>query len=302
MTVEKDTSLTHALLAKALGVTVTTVKSYRRKFPEFWPPCAKGKPLRFPRESLDLCKRIQHHFKRGLSVDETRKRLAEEFQSFAQPSPASKSPQPSAAQPSDTFTRLEALLEGLFTLQNRTHSLLAELVVKLDTFAERVAMPTPAVAEKPSRAYQAQPQTARAQVHLSIPPSVKSSSPTGEPELLHPPQALLDVPVVVLSDDGEFLGVTMKSGRALTLSQFAAFLVSRAETVGEDQAQWNQHGQEWTLRLKSQGHFWEHHFQQAVTPRGNSVARFSSLATGGKPSPEHSLQILLRQVKDTLDQ
>lgn len=298
---EKEPSLTHALLAKTLGVTVTTIKSYRRKFPEFWPPCTNGKPIRFPEESLGLCKRIQHYFKRGLSVDETRKRLAEEFQSFIQPPPTSQPSKTQPTQPSDTFTRMEALLEGLFTLQNRTHSLLAELVVKLDTFAERVAVLTPAVTGKPLRAYPGQPQ-ARTPMQPSIPPPVKASTPDGEPELLQPPPTLLNVPVVVLSDDGEFLGVTMKSGRPLTLSQFAACLISQAETVEDDQAQWVQNGQEWTLRLKRQGQALEHHFLQAVTPRGNTVARFSSLSSGGQPSPEHSPQALLRQVKDTLDQ
>jgi hypothetical protein len=296
MPVDKDLSLTHALLAKALGVTVTTIKSYRRKFPEFWPPSAKGKPIRFPAESLGLCKRIHHHFKRGLSVDETRKRLADEFQSFAQPS------QTPAATSSDTFTRMEALLEGLFTLQNRTHSLLAELVVKLDTFADRVASPTPAEAEKPQRAYPAQPR-AHVPIQPAIPPLAKTSSSAKDPLTFQPPLAFLDVPVVVLSDDGEFLGVTMKSGRPLTLSQFAGFLIDRAKNVGPDgQAYWSQHGQEWILRLKSQGQMLEHHFRQAVTPRGNTVARFSSLSSGGQPSPEHALQALLRQVKDSLDQ
>jgi DNA-binding transcriptional MerR regulator len=301
MTVEKDPSLTHALLAKALGVTVTTIKSYRRKFPEFWPPSAKGKPIRFPEESLGLCKRIHHHFKRGLSVDETRKRLAEEFQSFALPPPASQPQKTLPAQPSDTFSRIETLLEGLFTLQNRTHSLLAELVVKLDTFADRVATPARAAAERPSRAEQTPPPTASSkQPGIATPAQVPNSA--GKTELLHPPQALMEVPAVVLSDDGEFLGVTMKSGRPLTLSQFTALLISRSDTAGTDQPLWKRHGQEWVLRLKSQGQILEHHFQQAVTPRGNTVARFSSLSSGGQLSPEHSLQALLRQVKDTLDQ
>jgi len=288
------------LLAKALGVTVTTIKSYRRKFPEFWPPSAKGKPIRFPAESLGLCRRIHHHFKRGLSVDETRKRLAEEFESFAKPLLTVQPPKTQPAQPSDTFSRIETLLEGLFTLQNRTHSLLAELVVKLDTFADRVATPASTVTEKTPRGYQAQPSAPVPKPRIAPPAETPSSA--GKTEYPHPPQALMDVPAVVLSDDGEFLGVTMKSGRALTLSQFTAFLISRSETVGDDQPHWIQNGQEWILRLKSQGQLLEHHFRQAVTPRGNTVARFSSLSSGGQPSPEHSLQALLRQVKDTLDQ
>ena len=300
MAVEKDPNLTHALLAKALGVTVTTVKSYRRKFPEFWPPCTKGKPIRFPVESLELCRRIQHHFKRGLSVDETRTRLAAEFQAFAQV-PASRSGRTAAVQPSDSLARIEGLLEGLFTLQNRTHSLLAELVVKLDTFADRIAASSPTPAGRPVGASQIQGREQQA-TQLESAPSRKSPNPSGTPDALRPPQTLLDMPVVVLSDNGEFLGVTLKSGRPLPLSQFEAFLVGRAETAGHLQARWDQHGPEWILRVESQGQAEDHHFQQAVTPRGNTVARLSSLSSGGKPAPEHSLQALLRQVKDSIEQ
>ncbi|WP_243361965.1 hypothetical protein [Fundidesulfovibrio terrae] len=311
MTRPKDPTLTHELLAKALGVTVTTVKSYRRKFPEFWRPEGVSKPLRFPPESLDLCRRIHQHFKRGLSVEETRKRLGDEFRAVA-PQPAGaptgqtgQTGQAASQAPApDALARMENLLEGLFTLQNRTHSLMAELVAKLDTLADRLDgaphSETSAVPASRPPADRAAPQPLRATPDRAAPPaapSAKNAPETG----IRPPQALLDMPVVVRSDTGEFLGVTLKSGGPVTLARFETFLADRARGMGQVRSQWLRQGQEWTLRIEHNSQTSDHHFVQAVTPRGNTVARFASLSVGGKPATEHVLQAFLRQVKETLD-
>jgi DNA-binding transcriptional MerR regulator len=68
-------TLTHRDLSEALGVSVTTVKSYRRKFPGFIPVAGYGKPIRFRPRALDVCKKIRECFEQGLSVLETEKRL-----------------------------------------------------------------------------------------------------------------------------------------------------------------------------------------------------------------------------------
>lgn len=320
MAAPKDPTLTYKLLAKSLGVTVTTVKSYRRKFPEFWRTASLGKPIRFPVEALDLCRRIQHHFKRGLSVEETRSRLAEEFEPLVPPPPER---QDAPVQDPGPLARMEGLLEGLFSLQNRTHSLLAELVVKLDTLADRLGPSSPAAAPanrtpsggEASRAAESRP-TPSGPLPKAAPspaPSAHRLFPDGSlpgitrqavPEEAvsasgeRPPQALLDMPVVVRSGSGEFLGVTLKSGRPFTLARLEAFLAERTRSASA----WTRQGEEWTLRLESDGRDLDHRFHQAVTPRGNSVALFASLSLAGDEAPEAELQALLRQVKETIDQ
>ncbi|WP_022661973.1 helix-turn-helix domain-containing protein [Paucidesulfovibrio longus] len=70
-----DKTLTHKDLGDALGVSVTTVKSYRRKFPGYIPVAGYGKPIRFQPKALEVCKKIRECFEQGLSVAETEKRL-----------------------------------------------------------------------------------------------------------------------------------------------------------------------------------------------------------------------------------
>lgn len=372
---------THASLAKALGLTVTTIKSYRRKFPEFWRVASRGKPIRFPAESLALCRAIHRHFQRGLSVEEARARLSLEFESAALPegrrpdrmptsdpghprepvrtvgtpaayapaspsgsgetpgaslSPESRTGPDTAAVPGaacarttippgtpgnpEALARLETLMEGLFGLQNRTHSLLAELLAKLDTLADRLgSVPaTPglgkAVAPEANQSAFKDPppgQTPSGAAPGLQPPRAGASDPApGRPgapsavrvEGLRPPETLLALPVVVRSSGGDFLGVSGRDARPCTLERFEAFLLRRAGHMGLAQVSWSHGGGEWTLELVSQGQRHEHHFQRAVTPRGNEVARFASLSVNGRPASEAALQAFLRQVKESLPQ
>lgn len=360
-----EPTLTHALLAKALGVTVTTIKSYRRKFPEFFRTASLGKPIRFPAETLALCRRIHHHFKRGLSVEETRKHLGQEFEAVAAAPEKASATQAAPEHGKASLERIEDLLEGLFDLQNRTHSLMTELLAKLDTVADRLGQPQPGAGQisqieraarpaapgriqraideatqtapvwppKASPAAQANAGTvgtpSQARTSHNAPSELPGQTPASakpdaaavaDPETgtgrkdspaqgaavggPRPPAEFLDKPVVVHSANGDFLGVTSPTGRPFTLEQFEAFLVRRAQDEGGFSSAWIRQGQQWTLRLEGthagQAEAREHHFLQAVTPRGNTVARFASLSVNGKPASDADLQAFLRQVKDSL--
>lgn len=74
-----EQTLTHKDLAGVLGVSETTIKSYRRKFPGCFPVASKGKPIRFKIEAEEVALRIRDLFATGMSVEEVRDRLAEDF-------------------------------------------------------------------------------------------------------------------------------------------------------------------------------------------------------------------------------
>ncbi|SBW04489.1 MerR family transcriptional regulator [uncultured delta proteobacterium] len=70
---------THKDLARKLKVSETTIKSYRRKFPECIPVASSGKPIRFLPEAVAVATRIRDLFDLGMSVEEVRGRLSQEF-------------------------------------------------------------------------------------------------------------------------------------------------------------------------------------------------------------------------------
>lgn len=83
-----DPTLTHKDLAALLGVSETTVKSYRRKFPGCIPVASKGKPIRFTRDAAAVATRIRDLFETGMSVEEVRARLTAEFGWIGPPEPS----------------------------------------------------------------------------------------------------------------------------------------------------------------------------------------------------------------------
>ena len=72
-------TVTHKDLARKLKVSETTIKSYRRKFADCIPVASDGKPIRFLPEAVAVCTRIRDLFDLGMSIEEVRARLAQEF-------------------------------------------------------------------------------------------------------------------------------------------------------------------------------------------------------------------------------
>lgn len=78
----REDTLTHRDLARRLGVSETTVKSYRAKFPTFLPVARAGKPVRLHAEALDVCLRIRDLFSQGLSIVQISDKLRSEFKEY----------------------------------------------------------------------------------------------------------------------------------------------------------------------------------------------------------------------------
>ncbi len=92
-------TLTHQDLARIAGVSVTTIKSYRRKFPEFFFPPSQTKPLRFRPETEKLCLKIAALFAQGYSIKRSRQELSKTFPAImiTDKLPITPSPSPSQA-------------------------------------------------------------------------------------------------------------------------------------------------------------------------------------------------------------
>ncbi|KUG28357.1 hypothetical protein ASZ90_001767 [hydrocarbon metagenome] len=283
---------THKDLARHLGVSVTTIKSYRTKFPGAIRPVGRGKPLRFGPQALAVCRAIQGGFQRGLSIEDIQLLLEKDFPGVMEDRrlPIGDDEAPREArdavqqETSRRLERLEAMLAELVALGNRTHSLHAELLAKLDALAGLSRL------------------------------TGLAGQPPGQP-----PREFLALPVVVLSERGEYLGITSAGGAAFSLGEFQAHLLRRAgrlDAATEMFAAWTPRGDGWVLTLRGvdrrtggagmepvpgqeAGH--EHVFRAAVTPRNNRVAVFSGLRINGKDVSEAFLRAFFKQIKDSLE-
>jgi DNA-binding transcriptional MerR regulator len=105
-------TLTHKDLAAMLGVSQTTIKNYRRKFPGMIPQATRGKPIRFKPESADICRTIRDGFEHGLSVDEIKAKLAAEHGAKSVPEPAGSGDSALARVLESLTVRVEELARG----------------------------------------------------------------------------------------------------------------------------------------------------------------------------------------------
>jgi DNA-binding transcriptional MerR regulator len=133
---------THRDLSRLLGVSETTIKSYRRKFPGCIPVAGYGKPIRFGEDALRVARRIRDLFEHGLSVGETRARLTGEFDWIAPERAEADERQPAREEDETRRPDPNALLAGLARSMVDVFLSQREIIKRLDALTVRLqAMP-----------------------------------------------------------------------------------------------------------------------------------------------------------------
>ncbi len=320
-------TLTHTDLAREVGVSVTTIKSYRRKFPGFIPVAGFGKPIRFTPDALNVCRTIRECFNSGLGVKETKKRL--ETAGFSKDK--ASIPPPALGQPLGRESADERMEEFLLAASTMMHSIsqmaktqemadqrlssleqgllkLAQAEVENKKLLSRFTQTAPepndnAVAPEPKNEPSATAKPKRIVNVRSSEGKVDSyaldESTTPEPSgFIHkdaPTPRLLDVPVAIRTNEGEYLGFP---GR-LTLRELAASLLDRGRKKGEMHADWCQDGTGWRYNLlypnkTSKGLT----FEAQTTPSGVSLAVITKLLVDQEEVSSETRLDYFRQIKD----
>ena len=362
-------TFTHRDLAQLLGVSETTVKSYRTKFPSFLPVARLGKPVRLHPEALEVCRAIRRLFAEGLSIEKTAVELRTEFKEYPynrRLSITNSSPQPDAMQrPRDVpqaeqrdtpaaseqvaqltelvrqlhesqqraqeqaqerIAMLETEVRNLATMEAASKALVADLVGELRAsraeiqargealaesqilteaiaHAEDLSEETPPVAE----AQQADSTTETVltarkivTVHGNTGPAVSytlNREPKPEPLFRPalPPREFLDLPAVILSDRGEFLG--LPGGQSIT-----RLVEALSAGAGDEPVTWLEDGPEAWVCLLPLGRALtrELSFERTKTPRGNLVGLIRRMRQGETEADAAELQELFRQVRDQM--
>ena len=147
--------LTHKALAELLGVSETTVKSYRRKFPGCIPVANQGKPIRFTPEAAAVALRIRDLFSTGMSVEEVRRRLASEFTWIQAEAPEDTTPQAATTHASAAITPeltlgVSNMAKSMVTITGQQKTIL-ERVKGIESALEDMGVSGVAVSEEERR-------------------------------------------------------------------------------------------------------------------------------------------------------
>ncbi len=317
-----DDSVTHKDLARHVGVSETTIKSYRRKFPEFFPVRSSGKPIRFEPQALEICGHIRRCFSRDLSVEETRRHLAGHFPSL-RPQRASHPSKSTTPEPDrevrDTLERLAAALESFSRAQTEANAKLDGLrevmadflslhLAREDVFAQGM--------EEIKRAWSRQLRQVRehsdaggvrrvtvrnAYGHGNDYVIERGPEPYAAGDAETPPESMLKLPLVVLSAAGDYLGVAGKSAGNFSIEDFRA-LHAKAYPPPRHLAEiWTRHHKGWLLELEQQEVIRPNIYSLLVdavqTPKGNDVALLRSFTIGGRELPGANLYTFIKQMQ-----
>ncbi|MGE4265770.1 MAG: MerR family transcriptional regulator [Desulfovibrio sp.] len=328
-------SYTHRDLATALGVSETTIKSYRSKFPSFLPVAREGKPVRLHPEALDVCRRIRALFAEGLSITKTMQALRNEFKEYplnrrlSIPQDRHGNPPPEAAAQAKGTDALVERIQALTTAQDMARQRMEQLELEVRNLATMEAASKSLIAEllselRAARAVQGGPQpsapgqapatpdaaatpgptalTARKIVTLHGPSGpVASYSLAREPrpapqfpDAPAPASAFLDLPAVIQSERGEFLG--------LPGGQSVRRLVEVLSPEDGQPAAWFQETPEsWACLIPLGGvQNRELLFERTTTPRGNLVGLIRRMRSNEVEASPAQLQELFRQLRDQL--
>lgn len=346
------TSLTHRDLARMLGVSETTIKSYRRKFPGCIPVASNGKPIRFTEEAGQVCVKIRELFSRGMSVEEVRLRLEtyfdwippyepEETQSEEQHTPVVSS---SVDMPEDFTLAVSNLAKGMvkLTMQQETmlkkmasidarleqlglypkavegisepSSLTPELsqwMQQAHTVLERIEMLAGQVIAEPKvqakvvrvknsygdvSEYHLETDTA-AESTEGVPQEVVSPQPLPPQD---PPRRLLTLPLVIQSEDGDFLGVAGKSRGRFSINDFKAMLMAHFSSNERYSYFWQLTPNGWLLALEQKDAEVPKNLafvvEQKTTPRGNDVALIQHVTINGVDEETSQVHAFIRAI------
>ncbi|MFW5500563.1 MULTISPECIES: hypothetical protein [unclassified Maridesulfovibrio] len=310
-------TFTHRELSSITGVSVTTIKSYRKKFPEFFFIVGHGKPLRFRKGADKLCLRIRDLFNKNLSVKQIRDKLLTEFESVKENRQLSETKQDSQVN-SEGFEKLAKTtnqmmngLAALVTAQAKAEQRLARIEKSLkelvQTQSESPAGTNELLQEikeiLASSGGLQQPERITAKKVVTIKKDngqEESYSFDADNSAIEPDADFLELPVVIHSDSGEFLGLPGKPGHPFTLQELV-YLVSSRKVEGASKV-WHKEGRDWVLAIKSpDGPLYELHFSMTKTPKGNIVSFFNRLDINSESRNHADILAFFKEVRDLID-
>ncbi|WP_338668843.1 MerR family transcriptional regulator [Pseudodesulfovibrio methanolicus] len=328
---------THKDLAGLCGVSETTIKSYRRKFPGFIPVLTRGKPIRFRSEAGEVCLKIRDCFAKGLSVNETHKVLKEHFKE----EPSARQRRAPAAAPADApaqsaapagvsaeylekfFTtagqmmqgmaglataqakaeqrlrKVESALEKLLEIEAENKALFARL---LDRPAGGAAASPVEPAPAPEPAAEPEPEP-RPEPRMRARRIVNVRGPEGDVASYALER---DAPPAGERPSDDFLNTPIvihnDQGEFLGVPgrlPLAGFVSILLNEADEIAARWIRQGEAWVFSMAAPGgETHALHFVSTTTPRGNLVVLLKQLDINGAPTSPQFLQEFFRQVKD----
>ena len=335
MTDTARTTMSLRDIALELGLAPSTVVYYRDRFSDYLPePVLVGRRRRYPPEAVGAIRLIREMYAGNRSTEAIREALADgmtggngdgpvRLEAGGEPSPegavhqAPRAGGPDAPPPpreteapqgpqpmrdiSDRLGEMARLLGEQGEFRAELAALRRELDEARGEARDERARHEAELAE--ARAELERIQRQRDFMERYILKSIQRdnifhSSPSG---------VFLDLPLVVRSSGGEYLGVSGKAGQAFSVRSLVSLLQSNTNARMDIRIRWERAGDSWALRVDARDREAEKDqdlqltLHETVTPSRNIVAQLTAMVVDGKATPDKYIMALFKQFKDSLD-
>lgn len=313
-------------IARRLGIPPSTVTYYKDRFTNILPkPLGAGRNRRYPLEALQVFAEIRELFSLNWTAAQIEEHLgvtAEREQALAPavtgtpptPPDARGAPYaqdaPGAAQSRDDVLSsvleafaafqdaaaktqdVEALKRELEAARKAQERLERELAVREAVFLARI--------EKLAAQGKRLEERLDKRLDKAFAHKDGGRDQAGESG---PSREELDLPLVILNEQGEYLGVS-GGQKPFSLGEFLGIMEKGGKKHRVQGMRWSRCGAIWSLSInsvdaaakKTHEHVLE--TEGLVTPLGNRVMRLVSLNIDGQATPQHLLLLLFRNIRD----
>lgn len=291
-------------VARQLNIPPSTVVYYKDRFSEFVPSQGgEGRRKRYPAEVIDIFRRIREMFNNNWSTEQIEQELALRYASGGSVAEA-RSEKP--AEDMDSMVRgmggvlekMTDLLENQSLFRSEIRSLrdeLAGLKQERQQSEKRYLGALEQMEQEVASLRRAKDELER----------LLRQGGCGAP--VFPSEEYLSRPLVIRTEQGEYLGVLGKVQKHFALRDFV-FMIERNAAAGRRMdMSWEKRDDHWVLLVSARDSedAREQHVvlvtQKTVTPSRNTVTEIVRLNINGNDVPDSLLLSLFKKVKDGFD-
>jgi len=309
-------------IGRRIGVPPSSVVYYKDRFSRFIPShLGEGRRKKYPQEALTVFKEIREMFNSNWSAEQIEHELSARFGkrfgcgvgfSFDAPGRSGSNGSGLAAELTGVLDKVPGLLENQALFRAEIDSLRQEVVSLKEEkallemrYKEQIRLLEDEIRKL---------RDERAEMMRQILDKINRAESQGQPgassraksESPAPTDHFLSLPLVIRTDQNEYLGVAGKT-RHFCLREFIRIIEENGSARKTVALSWRGEGAGWVLRIitRDRGSSDRHEHvldvSQTVTPSNNEVVQITRLSIDGRHVPDPFLLVLFRKIKDSFE-
>ncbi|MDY7000457.1 MAG: MerR family transcriptional regulator [Thermodesulfobacteriota bacterium] len=300
-------------IGRRLGIPASTIVYYKDRFGKYIPYVhGEGKRRKYPLEAVHIFKEIREMYDKNWSAEQIEQELGLRFHETRKKAPPSGQWEGGLFRESlydsqDLVFALSGITEkmsGFLESQRFLQDEIKELKTEISLLKKEKERLEDRHLKKISALEEERNELRRKKVEMEryILQKIRSDNIHHD----RPTSLFLDLPLVIRTGHGEYLGVTGKSKKNFTIKNLIGLIQKNAGPKKFINMHWERQGPAWSLKVSSRdGKNKEQSlvlfFEEKMTPKKNLVARLTRMTVDGKVAPATFLLGLFKEIRDSFN-